>query len=1160
MKYLLVFAAPALIALCFFGAVSAESPPAPTGVTAIHTQEGVLVSWDNDGAAYHWIAWINRGDYDDAIAAGQDWQESIHYAVTAAEGSYVVKNLPEGKDYRIRVGAASAQTLAGAAWSTWVPIADAQPLNADEAQTRQYVMDAIAYYEANGRDATVDRYRSDASVADGRSLTLLDADTGVLLVYHTLRTLQDQYVGPGSTFKGFQEFLANATAEGAWITARAVNPVTKQEEPRRIFFILHGGLVFISSHSALVEDVTAATQDYVNRAINYYNQNGLLAVESYYNSVDSLDGQFYLFVIDENDSYIVHPIQSERIGMDIKDVTSSDNPDLGKEIAAATEAGVWVEYLWPHPVTGKEMQKVTWAVRHDGLIFASGYYVGGSDAGVPPWQNVTTPQEYRDYTVQYVNRAIERYERDGLESMLNYYNSVASFEGEWYLFATDANDVYHVHPLLPHLIGTDIKDVVGSDGYRLGRALAAAEDGGEGVWVEYLWPHPVTLEEVPKRGYAVRHDGMLFASGYYPQIKDPAGHTQAYVQDAIDYYKANGLDATVAHYGSQASVEGQWNLTLADENDKVRVAILSPGLVGTDLKDLGKGQRRQVGKEMAAATEQGQWVSYVWPNTRSSETLYAHTWAIRYDGLLFSSRYYDDQPDVPADAKTDDQLTREYVEQAIAYYEANGREATIVYYSTQASVSDAGRRLRITTVGDQTVLASPFAFVIGSNAFTAPGTPIGNRIGLLTAAGNWYESVSVNPQTGEEESRRTYGKVHDELIFESSHAIVRDDLGFTKTYVQEAIDYYDANGLDATVAYYDNKDNVEGQFYLFLIGTDDIYLAHPIFPRLKGTDIKDVKDTTGYELGKEIAKATTAGHWVDYLWPHPVTLIEEPKSAWVVRHDGLIFASGYYTPDPNQEPPAWQDANPREYTVTYVNNAIERYQTYGEQGLKDFYNSVGSFEGQWYLFVTDSNANDTYIVHGLLKNLIGTDIKEVMSSDKPDLGQQIAAATEEGVWVEYLWPHPFTLRDAPKVAYAKRYDGLVFASGYYPQVEDPAAQTKAYVAEAIAYYEANGRDVTVEYYNTLESVDREWPLLLLDENLDILAQPFFQHLIGMNASIFAAQILDFPSNDELAKVTQEGQWFQYEVPNPLTAEQERVNLWAVRHDGLLFTSAYTTPK
>ena len=270
---------------------------------------------------------------------------------------------------------------------------------------------------------------------------------------------------------------------------------------------------------------------------------------------------------------------------------------------------MWVEYLWPHPISRQEQQKVTWAIRHDGLIFASGYYAGDPESGPPAWRDA----DPRDYTVQYVNQAIERYERDGLDSMLNYYNSVASFEGQWYLFATDASDIYHVHPLIPALIGTDINNVVGSDGYELGKELAKAVDGGEGVWVEYLWPHPVTLREVPKVGYAVRHDGMLFASGYYPQVEDPATRTKEYVQQAIEYYQANGLDATIAHYNTRESLDGQWGLTMADENDVVRVAVLAQNLIGTDLKDVGAYRIRNIGEELAAATEDGIWVQLCLP-------------------------------------------------------------------------------------------------------------------------------------------------------------------------------------------------------------------------------------------------------------------------------------------------------------------------------------------------------------------------------------------------------------------------------------------------------------------------------------------------------------------------------------------------------------------
>ena len=519
------------------------------------------------------------------------------------------------------------------------PAPEPAPMD-DDALTRAFVETAIEYYGENGLDATVEFYRSESGVENGRSLILLDEAESILLVYRTIPALEGQYVGPDSTFSAFTQFIEDVTEEGSWFSTRGVNPATKQEEPRRVFVVLHDGLVFSASHSALVEDVTDSVKEYVSKAIAKYENDGLDAVIAHYNGQDSLDGQFYLFLIGEDDIYLAHPIFPHLIGTDIKDVVGSDGQELGKEIAQATEEGGWVEYLWPHPVSRKEQQKVTWAIRHDGLIFASGYYAGEPETGPPAWRDA----DPREYTLQYVSQAIERYENEGLESMLNYYNSVASFEGEWYLFATDENDIYHVHPLISDLIGTDIKDVVGSDGYELGKELAKATDGGEGVWVEYLWPHPVTLKEVPKVGYAVRHDGMLFASGYYVQVEDPAGQTKAYVQKAIEYYQANGLDATIAHYNSAESTDGQWSLTMADEDDVVRVAVLAPNLIGTDLKALGRV--RKVGEQMAAATEDGAWVSFVFPNTRSSETLYAHVWAIRHDGLLFTSRYYDDQPDV----------------------------------------------------------------------------------------------------------------------------------------------------------------------------------------------------------------------------------------------------------------------------------------------------------------------------------------------------------------------------------------------------------------------------------------------------------------------------------------------------------------------------------
>ena len=124
-----------------------------------------------------------------------------------------------------------------------------------------------------------------------------------------------------------------ATDEGFWINTRGVNPVTKQEEPRRVFVVLHDGLVFSASHSVLVQDVADSVKEYVDKAIARYDSDGLDATIEYYNSLDSLDGQFYLFFIGEDDIYLAHPIFPHLIGTDIKDVVGSDGQELGKEIA-----------------------------------------------------------------------------------------------------------------------------------------------------------------------------------------------------------------------------------------------------------------------------------------------------------------------------------------------------------------------------------------------------------------------------------------------------------------------------------------------------------------------------------------------------------------------------------------------------------------------------------------------------------------------------------------------------------------------------------------------------------------------------------------------------------------------------------------------------------
>ena len=121
-----------------------------------------------------------------------------------------------------------------------------------------------------------------------------------------------------------------------------------------------------------------------------------------------------------------------------------------------------------------------------------------------------------------------------------------------------------------------------------------------------------------------------------------------------------------------------------------------------------------------------------------------------------------------------------------------------------------------------------------------------------------------------------------------------DPEAFAVAFVQAAIDLYKSEGSTAITTYYNDPASINGQWYVFITDANDIFVAHAPMQTLVGTDLKDVMGLDGSALGSEIAKATETGHWIEYLWPNPESGMDEMKRTWAIRHDGYLFASGYY--------------------------------------------------------------------------------------------------------------------------------------------------------------------------------------------------------------------------------------------------------------------------
>ena len=259
-----------------------------------------------------------------------------------------------------------------------------------------------------------------------------------------------------------------------------------------------------------------------------------------------------------------------------------------------------------------------------------------------------------------------------------------------------------------------------------------------------------------------------------------------------------------------------------------------------------------------------------------------------------------------------------------------------------------------------------------------------------------------------------------------------DPAAYTKFVVAEAIARYEAEGLDDVLAHYNSPSSVDGQWYVFIIDGDDTVIGH-YDPDRRGLDVKGWvgTDINGYNFGPEMLAATEAGRWVPYVYVNPAqgTLGDqgafELKNAWVVRHDGLLFGSGWYI-------------NTDEFVPQLISESAEHFRRGGLEALLEFYNdpqgvSAGLIPTAEYYNSTDTldgyftgviAAPDGEILAHIDPGLIGTDIEDL-------LGPAVRNATAGGGWI--------TAEDNPAGAGGPQtmriwvidVDGTLIGAGWY---------------------------------------------------------------------------------------------------------------------------------
>ena len=397
-------------------------------------------------------------------------------------------------------------------------------------------------------------------------------------------------------------------------------------------------------------------------------------------------------------------------------------------------------------------------------------------------------------------------------------------------------------------------------------------------------------------------------------IRDnPAAFTKDFVQAALDRYDRDGREATLAYYNDPSSIEGQWYMFIIDENDLIVSHPVMPALIGRDIKTIVGADGYELGKEIAKATEAGHWIRYLWPNPAAGGVEEPkHTWVIRHDGLIFGSGYYE------SSNPRHEMLHGLVPSLCRGFFPVTDGESLQRQYSRIPGIAavlenPTPRSFRngISAISGWACDAEEIVIEINGEPLTAAyGTVRGDTAEVCGDTDNGFSLLWNWNNLGD--GTHTARALIDGVPFAQSCVTVttfgdemlgdEEKATFTRDFVQAALDRYDSEGREATIAYYNSQASIEGEWYVFIIDENDLIVSHPVMPELLGRDIKTFVGADGYELGKEIATATEAGHWIHYLWPNPATDgIEEPKHSWAVRHDGLIFGSGYYGPPNFQE-------------------------------------------------------------------------------------------------------------------------------------------------------------------------------------------------------------------------------------------------------------------
>lgn len=528
-----------------------------------------------------------------------------------------------------------------------------------DAYTVALVNEAANYREREGREAAIARYRSPSAVDGDWFVFIADAASGAILAHYDPDVVGRSLDGPfGIDAEGhdFGKALLAADERGRWVSYVDARPSGGELQRKRAWAVNRDGLVFVSGwyeHAAFTAATAEAapavapdapgkgtpaafTRAFVAAALELVETRGFSHALDFYNSPESIDGDWYLFMAQAGDGVILaHAASPDHVGRSLLGPLGVDSTGdrFGPRLLAAGEGGAWVDYVHRNPRTCHWGVKHAWAVARAGIVYVSGWYEDGPPVH-PLLPGKCEPEAYARATLE---RAIARHDAEGREAAIAFHGDPDHNDGRWYVFLVDAvAGTVLVHPAAG-FIGYDFAggdESYDDSGFHYAPPLLAATP--EGVFARGVISVPTRDELNPfhraeevKHYFAMRRGDVVFITGWYEPAPDaaadPDGYARLLVARALTRYDDDGREAALAWYDAPEGVDGAWSAFVLEDRGAAGLRTVASAARAEPVADADAAAFR-------AATKAGRWVSHL-----DGEGAPRRTWIVRRGDLIFGA-------------------------------------------------------------------------------------------------------------------------------------------------------------------------------------------------------------------------------------------------------------------------------------------------------------------------------------------------------------------------------------------------------------------------------------------------------------------------------------------------------------------------------------------